>query len=61
MFALKYGYDSPEGFGRAFVKFHSTPSQAKNVGANLKLFSKLSVKLVLEGGYAMDYRIEEKV
>jgi len=59
--ALKYGYDSPEGFGRAFVKFHGiTPSQAKNVGANLKLFSKLSVKLVLEGGYVMDYKLEEK-
>lgn len=59
--ALKYGYDSPESFGRAFAKFHGiTPSQAKNVGANLKLFSKLSVKLALEGGLVMDYRIEEK-
>lgn len=59
--ALKYGYDSPESFGRAFAKFHGiTPSQAKNAGANLKLFSKQSVKLVLEGGLVMDYRIEAK-
>ena len=59
--ALKYGYDNPESFGRAFAKFHGiTPSQAKNAGANLKLFSKLSVKLALEGGLVMDYRIEEK-
>ena len=59
--ALKYGYDSPESFGRAFAKFHGiTPSQARAAGANLKSFSKLSVKLVLEGGHIMDYRIEEK-
>ncbi len=59
--AVKYGYDSPESFGRAFAKFHGiTPSQAKNSGANLKSFSKLSVKFALEGGHVMDYRIEEK-
>lgn len=59
--ALKYGYDSPESFGRAFAKFHGiTPSQARNTGANLKLFSKLFVKLALEGGNVMNYRIEEK-
>ena len=59
--ALKYGYDSPESFGRAFAKFHGiTPSKARVVGANLKSFSKLSVKLVLEGGHIMDYKIEAK-
>jgi len=59
--ALKYGYDSPESFSRAFTKFHGiTPSQAKTKGANLKSFSRLSVKLILEGGTVMDYRIEKK-
>ncbi|MFA0888009.1 MAG: effector binding domain-containing protein [Synergistales bacterium] len=59
--ALKYGYESPESFSRAFVKFHGiTPSRAKKPGANLRLFSRLSVKLVMEGGLAMDYRIEER-
>jgi len=59
--AMKYGYASPESFGRAFTKFHGiTPSQAKSYGNNLKSFSKLTVKLVLEGGTVMDYRIEEK-
>jgi AraC family transcriptional regulator len=59
--ALKYGYENPESFSRAFAKFHGiTPSQAKTPGASLKLLSKLSVKLVMEGGLAMDYRIEEK-
>ncbi|MDD4320840.1 MAG: AraC family transcriptional regulator [Acidaminococcaceae bacterium] len=59
--ALKYAYDNPESFSRAFVKFHGIkPSQAKNAGANLKSFSKLFVKLVLEGGTIMNYRIEAK-
>lgn len=58
--AMKYGYDSPESFTRAFTRFHGvTPSQAKH-GAKLKSFSKLSVKLILQGGTIMDYRIEKK-
>lgn len=58
--ALKYGYDTPESFSRAFTKFHGvTPLAAKN-GANLKSFSRLSVKLILHGGTEMDYRIETR-
>lgn len=58
--ALQYGYDSPESFSRAFTAFHGvTPSAAKR-GANLKSFSRLSVKLILHGGTKMDYRIENK-
>jgi AraC family transcriptional regulator len=59
--AMKYGYDSPESFGRAFTRFHGiSPSQAKQEGANLKSYSRLSVKLTLNGGSIMDYRIEKK-
>ena len=58
--ALKYGYDSPESFSRAFTRFHGiAPSQARH-GATLKSFSRLSVKLILNGGNKMDYRIEKK-
>ena len=58
--ALKYGYDSPESFSRAFTRFHGiAPSQARH-GAILKSFSRLSVKLILNGGNKMDYRIEKK-
>lgn len=59
--ALKYGYDTPESFARAFSRFHGiTPSQAKNDGGSLKSFSRLSVKLIINGGSTMDYRIEKK-
>ena len=59
--ALKYGYDSPDSFAKAFQKFHGiTPSQARADGSMLKSFSRLSIKISLEGGKTMNYRIEEK-
>ncbi len=57
--ALKYGYETPESFTRAFVRFHGvTPTDARR-GSNVKSFSRLSVKLILTGGNVMDYRIEK--
>lgn len=58
--ALKYGYDTPESFSRAFTRFHGvTPSVARR-GGESKSFSRLSVKLILDGGNLMDYRIEKR-
>ena len=57
--ALKYGYETPESFTRAFSRFHGvTPTEARN-GGTVKSFSALSVKLILTGGNKMDYRIEK--
>lgn len=48
--ALKYGYDTPESFSRAFTRFHSvSPSEAKR-GGKVRNFTPLSVKLILTGG-----------
>lgn len=59
--AFKYGYDSPESFARAFVKFHGiTPSAAKRDGSKLRSFSRISVQIILKGGSIMDYRIVKK-
>jgi AraC family transcriptional regulator len=59
--ALKYGYDSPDSFAKAFQKFHGiTPSQARADGSMLKSISRLSIKISLEGGTIMNYRIETK-
>ncbi len=58
--ALKYGYDSPESFSRAFTRFHGiAPSEAKR-GGDVKIFTPLSLKLTLTGGSKMDYRIEKR-
>lgn len=57
--ALKYGYETPESFTRAFARFHGvTPTECRR-GKNVKSFSRLSVKLILTGGSSMDYRIEK--
>ena len=59
--AFKYGYDSPDSFAKAFQKFHGiTPSQARADGVALRSFSRLVIKISLEGGCVMNYRIEEQ-
>ena len=58
--ALKYGYDTPESFSRAFTRFHGiAPSEARR-GGKVRIFTPLSVKLTLTGGSKMDYRIEKR-
>lgn len=59
--AVKYGYDSPDSFTKAFTRFHgSTPTDVRRNGALLKAFAPLHIKLTLDGGTVMEYRIEEK-
>lgn len=59
--AMKYGYDSPDSFTKAFTRFHgSTPTAVRKDNAMLKSFAPLKIKVSLEGGYLMDYRIEKK-
>ena len=59
--ALKYGYDSPDSFAKAFQRFHGvTPSRARETGTPLRSVSSLHIKVSLEGGKMLDYRISEK-
>ena len=56
--ALKYGYDTPESFTKAFTRFHGiAPKYAREDSAKLVLFNPLVIKLSVEGGKSMDYRI----
>lgn len=57
--ALKYGYDTPESFSKAFLRFHGvTPKQAKRKGTELCLFNPLVIKITMEGGHVMNYKIK---
>lgn len=59
--ALKYGYNSPDSFTRAFQNLHGiTPSEARNNGNSLKAFPRMTFQLSIKGGNEMNYRIEEK-
>ncbi|WMC94461.1 AraC family transcriptional regulator [Kineothrix sp. MB12-C1] len=59
--ALKYGYDSPTAFNRAFQNLHGiAPSQAKKEGISLKAYPPISFKITIKGETEMNYRIEKK-
>jgi AraC family transcriptional regulator len=55
--ALRYGYETPESFTKAFSRFHgATPSQVR-AGAAVTRFLPVTIKLSVQGGYQMDYKI----
>ncbi|MBM6646685.1 AraC family transcriptional regulator [Bacillus sp. RIT 809] len=59
--AIKYGYNSPDSFTRAFQNLHGiTPSEARSTIRSLKAYSPMTFQLSIQGGNAMNYRIEEK-
>ncbi len=56
--AFKYGYETPESFTKAFTRFHGiAPKFAREESAKLLLFNPLVIKITVEGGKSMDYRI----
>lgn len=59
--SLKYGYDSPTAFNRAFKSIHGiAPSQAREEGSLLKAFTPISFKITIKGDSELNYRIEKK-
>jgi AraC family transcriptional regulator len=59
--AIKYDYNSPDSFTRAFQNLHGiTPSEARSTSRSLKAYSPMTFQLSIQGGNEMNYRIEEK-
>ncbi|MGR5974084.1 AraC family transcriptional regulator [Bacillus cereus] len=59
--AIKYGYNSPDSFSRAFQNLHGiTPSEYRSSSHSLKAYSPMTFQLSIQGGHEMNYRIEEK-
>ena len=59
--ALKYGYNSPDSFSRAFIAMHGImPSKAREKGISLKAYPRITFSLSLKGVVEMNYRIEQK-
>ncbi len=60
--ALKYGYNSPDSFSRAFMTIHEvTPSKAREKGISLKAYPRVTFSLSIKGVVEMNYRIEQKI
>lgn len=58
--ALKYGYDTQEGFQKAFYRFHGVnPQVAKKSNVELRTYYPLKINISFEGGESMDYKIVE--
>jgi len=59
--ALKYGYESPVSFARAFQSLHGVnPAMAREEGIALKAYPRLSFLISIKGEEPMNYRIETK-
>ncbi|OZB94102.1 AraC family transcriptional regulator [Paenibacillus sp. XY044] len=59
--AIKYGYESPVSFARAFQLLHGVnPAMAREEGTDLKAYPRLSFLISIKGEKAMNYRIETK-
>ena len=57
--ALKYCYDSPESFTKAFTRFHGfSPLQVKK-GSPVQFMNRYTVRITIEGGCIMEYKIEK--
>ena len=55
--ALRYCYETPESFTKAFSRFHgATPSQVRG-GASITAFLPLTITLSIQGGKQMEYKI----
>lgn len=59
--ALKYRYESPDGFTKAFTRFHGiSPAMLQKKNATIRTFAPLKIEISLKGGYLMDYKIVKK-
>ena len=66
--ALRYCYETPESFTKAFTRFHNAPpsqirssatatQNATSTPASITPFQKLNITLSIQGGTHMDYKI----
>lgn len=59
--ALKYGYETPESFTKAFTRFHNaSPSEIRKDRTTVRIFLPLRVNIVIQGGNSMDYKVEKQ-
>ena len=59
--AMKYGYESPVSFARAFAAVHDVnPSEVRKKGVKIKAYPRIAFEISIKGVKAMNYRIEDK-
>jgi len=59
--AVKFGYESPDAFARAFCKEHGvTPSGLRTGKRPVKAYSRVAFRMSVQGGNEIKFRIVEK-
>ena len=59
--ALKYSYESPTSFNRAFQSIHGiSPVNARLNGTVLKAYPRIRLSVTIKGNSVINYRIEKK-
>lgn len=59
--ALKYGYENPEAFTKAFKRLHGiSPSDLRKLNGKFKAFPKISFQISIKGESEIIYRIVQK-
>ena len=59
--SVKYGYDSPSSFSRAFKDYHNvSPSEIVDGNMSFKIFTKINAEIVATGGKDIVYSISDK-
>lgn len=58
--ALRYGYETPESFTKAFSRFHgAAPSQVRSGQAPFRTFLPLNISITIQGGSQMDFKVKK--
>lgn len=56
--ALKYGYDSPESFTKAFTRFYgASPSAVRSSSTPLRFYSPLTIQINVKGGFNVSKKL----
>lgn len=57
--AYKYGYQTPESFTKAFIRFHGvSPAQLRGNASKIKVFLPLKITVTIQGGNDMDFTVQ---
>ena len=57
--ALRYGYETPESFTKAFSRFHgATPSAVRAQKAQPRVFRRLTIQINIQGGFNMSVKLD---
>ena len=57
--ALKYGYETPESFTKAFSRFHGFSPMQVRKGSPIQFMNRYTVRISIEGGCIMEFKIEK--